>query len=248
MIKNKIKKFYEITFMLLAVISVIFAILNIKNVSLFDIKSDNLISKTIDIVFIVEYLIRLIISQNKKSFVRNNIFDLLAIIPYNSFFKMFRFLKLLRFAKLFKLFRVFSITVRFYNRFKKILFLNGTIYLLAFTIVIILISSIIISNTENTTLSDALWWSIVTATTVGYGDISPVTTVGRITAVVLMMLGIGTIGMLTGSISTFFIKDSSDDKHIQKLEAIKKMYDNKIIDENEYRALKNKILDDFIKK
>jgi len=52
---------------------------------------------------------------------------------------------------------------------------------------------------------DALWWSFVTATTVGYGDISPVTTPGRIIAAILMLTGIGFIGMLTGVISTFFI-------------------------------------------
>lgn len=54
---------------------------------------------------------------------------------------------------------------------------------------------------------DGLWWSIVTTTTVGYGDISPASVGGRVIAVVLMLVGIGLIGMLTGSITTYFVKE-----------------------------------------
>lgn len=54
--------------------------------------------------------------------------------------------------------------------------------------------------------ADALWWSIVTCTTVGYGDISPSTLPGRIIAVFLMIVGIGLISMLTGTITTYFTK------------------------------------------
>ena len=52
---------------------------------------------------------------------------------------------------------------------------------------------------------DALWWALVTATTVGYGDISPETSGGRIVASILMIVGIGLIGMITGSIATYFV-------------------------------------------
>ncbi|GAE36660.1 potassium channel family protein [Halalkalibacter akibai] len=52
--------------------------------------------------------------------------------------------------------------------------------------------------------ADALWWSIVTATTVGYGDIPLETNIGRAIALILM---IGVIGMFTGSIATYFLTD-----------------------------------------
>ena len=55
------------------------------------------------------------------------------------------------------------------------------------------------------TAEDGIWWSLVTATTVGYGDIAPKTSLGRLIAVLLMLTGIGTLGMITGSIATFFI-------------------------------------------
>jgi voltage-gated potassium channel len=51
---------------------------------------------------------------------------------------------------------------------------------------------------------DALWWAIVTLTTVGYGDIVPNTTAGRVDAVMIMITGIGVLGVLAGSIASFF--------------------------------------------
>ena len=57
---------------------------------------------------------------------------------------------------------------------------------------------------------DALWWAIVTVTTVGYGDRFPVTEDGRIVAVVLMLVGIGLIGVLTATVASVFIKEHTD--------------------------------------
>lgn len=57
---------------------------------------------------------------------------------------------------------------------------------------------------------DALWWAIVTVTTVGYGDRYPVTEGGRIVAAVLMLVGIGLIGVLTATVASVFIKEHTD--------------------------------------
>ncbi len=61
------------------------------------------------------------------------------------------------------------------------------------------------------TYADALWWSMVTATTVGYGDISPETGIGRLIALILMVFGIGLLGMITGSIATYFLSGEKQD-------------------------------------
>lgn len=63
-------------------------------------------------------------------------------------------------------------------------------------------------NAEITNFSDALWWSLVTVTTVGYGDIVPVTGVGRIVTAGLMLVGISLIGAVTASVSAWFTSNT----------------------------------------
>ena len=59
-------------------------------------------------------------------------------------------------------------------------------------------------NPEFATFGDSIWWSIVTLTTVGYGDITPETTTGRMAAVMIMITGVAVLGLLAGSLASFF--------------------------------------------
>ena len=59
-------------------------------------------------------------------------------------------------------------------------------------------------------LSDGIWWALVTITTVGYGDITPVTTLGRVVASSLMLLGLGLIATITAIVSAKFIQNFVD--------------------------------------
>lgn len=96
------------------------------------------------------------------------------------------------------------------GRIKKILHTNGLIYLLYISLVFLIIGAVAYSLSEHVSLGESFWWAIATATTVGYGDISPHTIVGKIVALLLMIVGIGIIGMLTSSITTYFVKSDSD--------------------------------------
>jgi voltage-gated potassium channel len=60
------------------------------------------------------------------------------------------------------------------------------------------------------TFKDAIWWAVVTVTTVGYGDRYPVTEGGRAVAVILMFVGIGLIGTLTATVASFFMQEHTD--------------------------------------
>ena len=173
--------------------------------------SDNIIW----IIFIIDYAVRLIVSENKFKFIKNNKIDLISIIPFNTMFqslRIFKFARVLKLAKLSKLVRFAVLIYKFKNRADKFLKTNNFQYILIITIVTVFIGAFGISIAEYKTFSDSLWWSFVTATTVGYGDISPSTNIGRIIAAILMLVGIGFVGMLTGTIATYFISDKKKEK------------------------------------
>ena len=71
------------------------------------------------------------------------------------------------------------------------------------------------TNPEFATFGDSLWWGIVTLTTVGYGDIVPKTTLGRWAGVMIMLSGIAVVGILAGSLASFFrLDDSPSSDHV----------------------------------
>lgn len=223
LIKEKIIIIYELIIILLAFVAVTITLLDLaEKISIDNNDTYYYIDLIILIIFTIDYLIRITLAENKKKFFKENIFDLIAIIPFNSIFRIFRTFRLLRIVKVIKIFRL----VRFIALFKKLgsklrIFLNtnGFIYVsfITFSAVILGAFAIYIIEKGKTIKSfgDALWWSCVTISTVGYGDISPSTTGGRIVAVLLMFLGIGFIGMFTGTIATFFIKENSNKINIE---------------------------------
>lgn len=197
---------YEIVFGILAIISVIFAIIDIRSgLSSWQQYTD----LAIWVIFVIDYAVRLIISKSKKIFIKNNVLDLIAIIPFNSALRIlrsFKFLRLLKFVKILKMARLIALLGRFFKKIKAFLDINGFKYILLFSIVLIFIGGLSISYIENKTLSDGIWWAFVTTTTVGYGDISPSTGIGRIIACILMIVGVGLIGSLTSTITSYFMR------------------------------------------
>ncbi|QXW65621.1 potassium channel family protein [Streptobacillus moniliformis] len=215
--KNIIIKHYEKATFLLALITIFINLLDI--LEYINLETSNLfyLDNFILIYFIVEYIVRLYYSDNKKEFFKNNKLDLIAIIPFNSLFKVFRLFKIFRILKITKLLkiskmiRIFSFYSKVRYKIYKFLYTNNLIYSIYISIFLITIGALGIYLLEKgstvNNFTDSLWWAFVTATTVGYGDLSPTTTLGRIVASILMLTGIGTIGLLTGTFATFFIKE-----------------------------------------
>lgn len=90
------------------------------------------------------------------------------------------------------------------------------------TILIIIFSSISILTVETApesnikTAEDAIWWTIVTITTVGYGDKFPVTTEGRLIGVLVMVAGVGLFGTYTGYIASLFVcEQKKEDEKVE---------------------------------
>jgi voltage-gated potassium channel len=73
------------------------------------------------------------------------------------------------------------------------------------------------------TLWDGIWWAVTTTTTVGYGDLYPTTTQGRIIGMMLMFLGIGFLSLLTASIASRFVKEERGEEHVEVLEALRRI-------------------------
>ncbi len=162
-------------------------------------------------VFVVDYFARLAMARDRRRFMRRNIPDLIAIVPLDIFrvARLARLARLVRLTRLVRATRAGVVLWRVSKRVRGILHTNGLGKLLVATTVVIACGGAVIWWAEPgiATFQDGVWWSIVTATTVGYGDISPSTSAGRIVAVVLMLVGIGTVGMITGSIATYFLGD-----------------------------------------
>ena len=92
---------------------------------------------------------------------------------------------------------------------------GGALYIAIFMVILVLefAGTAIIAvegdlpNANIKTASDAVWWSFVTITTVGYGDYYPVSTEGRFVGMIVMMLGVGLFGVLTGFLANAFLAD-----------------------------------------
>lgn len=198
---------------LLAVISIILIVLDYAHEINIISPPYSIVDNSILIIFAVDYFVRLFYARDKKKFFKENIFDLLSIIPVNNLFYIFRVARVGRAFSLLKLLRIFRL-VGLTGRLHKFLKTNGLVYYLYISLTVILIASSLYCISEKVSFGTALWWSITTATTVGYGDVSPTTGLGKAAAILLMFLGIGFIGMLTSSLTNFF--DTSTDNDLEK--------------------------------
>lgn len=166
-------------------------------------------------VFFIDFVVRYREAENKLEFMKWGWIDLIASIPTLDFMRAGRLLRLIRLIRVLRAFRSTKHIVQHVFKNK----IQGTLTTVAIIAVLMLLfSSIAILQFETDpssnikTAGDAIWWSYVTITTVGYGDKYPVTTEGRMIAAILMTVGVGLFGTFTAYVSSWFVKDSSKDK------------------------------------
>jgi voltage-gated potassium channel len=161
------------------------------------------------IVFTIEFFVRLLWSRPRGTyaFTFMGIIDLISILPFylalGIDLRSIRALRLLRLFRLFKLARFSSAMDRYVEAFREIkeeLTLFGVTALIT-----IYISSVGIYYFEHeaqpeafASVFDAMWWSVVTLTTVGYGDVYPVTAGGKIFTTFVVLVGLGVVAVPTG--------------------------------------------------
>ena len=178
-------------------------------------------------IFIIDYILRLITAdfQLKKSvasfflypFTPMAVIDLLSILPAITmlnnglkllkFFRFLKALKLFRSLKFLRYIKSFDILANVFRKQKRIFTAVATM-----ATVYVIMSALVIYNVEPEsfdTFFDAVYWATVSLTTVGYGDIYPVTTLGRIVTMVSAVLGIAIIALPAGVITAGYLEEVS---------------------------------------
>lgn len=167
-------------------------------------------------LFTIEYLLRVYCVKNRWRYIFSfyGVIDLLSILPFylGLFFPTSKYLSSIRILRLLRIFRIFNLT-RF-TRGKNVLVLglkeskDKIIVFLSFVVLIVVVIGSIMYMVEHdhpesgfTSIPISIYWAIVTLTTVGYGDISPVTGLGQFLASVVMIIGYGVIAVPTSIVT-----------------------------------------------
>lgn len=183
-------------------------------------------------IFTIDYFVRLYIAPDKWHFFTSNICDLIAIFPFHTIFRAFRLLKAFPllvpagFSAFAGLPRVFAFTYRPLKKAHTFFNTNSFKYIVFAATVMILFGGILIHFAEGMSYADGIWWAFVTTTTVGYGDISPTTFYGRLIAMFLMLIGIGMIGSITSTLTSYFLKTEARGVKNEAIENIKAQLDH----------------------
>ncbi|WP_020570982.1 ion transporter [Neolewinella persica] len=174
------------------------------------------------IVFTIEYLLRLWVTIRPWKYALSfyGIIDLIAILPsYLSFFlagtQYFVIIRVFRLLRVFRIFKLGKFLTEG-DQLRRALIASRnkiTVFLFAVTLLVVLIGSVMYlveggSNTGFSSIPKSVYWAIVTLTTVGYGDITPQTSIGQFLSAVVMILGYAIIAVPTGIVTNEMIGNS----------------------------------------
>jgi voltage-gated potassium channel len=188
------------------------------------------------IIFVTEFASRFTATFDRRAYLWGHWIDLFALIPAAREVRVLRLLRLLR------LVRAFAGIYRTLEHFERMARHRGLAWLFVAWLAVMVICSAILYTAEVginkavTTPLDALWWGIVTLTTVGYGDVTPVTPEGKVAASVLMLLGIGLFSAITATITSFMVTSGGGTPAGDRLRELADLHDAGLLTDAEYEA------------
>ncbi len=193
-------------------------VLILEHVFILSVETEKILSLFDNIacaVFLVDFLLRFSTSKDKWRFMRWGWIDLLASLPNFVFMRLGLVFRIVRLVRILRAFKSSKALIDYFLR-NKLESAFSSAFL--FSILMVLFSSLAILSVEHhpnsniKTAEDALWWSFVTISTVGYGDKYPVTTAGRVIALFLIFSGMGLMGTFTGYIASWFVKTETKEE------------------------------------
>ncbi len=223
-------KLFDILLLLLIVYSIIIVML--ESVPRFDSKYHKFLNASewvVTILFSIEYVLRIICIKRPKAYIFSffGIIDLLSTIPKylsylfvgSQYFTAFRALRLLRVFRILKLVRFVGESN---NLIKALRDSKTKIFVFVFFVLVVsvLLGTLmyLIEGPEHgfNSIPHSVYWTIVTLTTVGYGDISPETPLGQFIATMIMIIGYGIIAVPTGIVSAEYASSMNKSKEIDE--------------------------------
>lgn len=227
------------------------------------------------IVFTIEYLLRIwtcteypeysnpVMGRLKYACSFTMVIDLLAFFPYYLALilpldpKVVKFFRMLRLFRIFKLLRYYGSTDVIYEVIKKNRdYLIATVTILVLFLIFSSYIMFIVESDEQpeqfADIDNSFWWAVVSLTTVGYGDVYPVTDLGKTLTVIVLIIGIGIIALPTGIIASGFLEEmrfrkenvfcSQNASPTDEIRKAHELMEEGIITKDEFIRIKEKIL------
>ena len=185
-------------------------------------------------LFFTEWMLGFLLASERLKYIKSpaRLMDLVSTIPLGGYFQGVRILRLTRLVKLFR----FVLRMKRYQGpgrklFRTVAVVSATAFAGAYTILIVEGSAAATCVPDSdgggcpmiTEFWDALWWSIVTISTVGYGDSYPVTMGGRIVAIILIFIGVGVFGYIAGFMTNLMEIEDDEEEDTQMTRIEKKL-------------------------
>ncbi len=158
------------------------------------------------LVFAIELVVMLVVTPRRWQWLRRHPLEVAVVLLTPPFLpSSLQAARLLRLFRLLRLLRVARTAQRLFS-------LEGVRWVAVLVLLTALAGGAAFAEAEGESTWDGVWWAVVTLTTVGYGDLTPETTIGRIVGLVVMLTGIGFVAILTGAIAQRFVSGQLEEE------------------------------------